>query len=147
MASLEDAVEAAVKWEMHARGNYLRWAEESWKPDVETLFRNLAKMEERHIQFLEGLDLGGDIDVQVSGIEWVNLAKDMRAVPSSEDRRLKSIFEFAMDKEEESVNRYITLGEASTGKVRELFLRLAMEEKHHKTMIRDEYHRLFHPTP
>jgi len=145
MESLEEAVRIALSWELEARDNYLRWSKEANEPNVKRLFFNLHRMEEWHVRLLEGLDFKGDAKVS-SGTVWLDLSHGMTSYPTSSDRRLRGVFEYAISKEEASNSRYQRMAEAlPAGKTRDFFLALASEEKYHRTLLIEQYTRLLRP--
>jgi rubrerythrin len=146
MASLEGAIKFAVAWEEDAMRKYIAWGGETSNFNAKKLFRNLARMEARHISLLRGIDVGRDIDVRVEATGWLDLSRDMTSYPTTGDRELKHIFEYALSKEEDSMRRYASLAQTvGNGKLRGLFTRLVNEERYHKTLLREQYNRLLKP--
>ena len=146
MASLEGAVKFALAWEERARDTYLKWSGKSNNPTARALFKNLSRMEEEHITLLKGIDLTDLSEVNVPHIDWVSLAEGVVSHSTAGDSELKAIFEYAMNKEEGAHERYTKLAESlPEGETRNLFRRLAAEEKQHRNLIREEYHHLFNP--
>ena len=131
MESLKDAIVLAVAWEKQARDNYTRWADETTNLNAKKLFMNLAKMEEGHIRSLKSIDLAADIKVSVEGAEWLDLSQELTSFPTSGDRYLNAIFEYAIAKENTSFNRYLRLSsEVPPGKLADIFKRLMNEEEY-----------------
>jgi rubrerythrin len=143
MSSLKGALKFALAWEEDAQKRYLSWAKEAININAKKLFENLAKMEERHILIIRGIDLTQDIPLHLSGHDWLDLSHGMSSYPTSGDRQLKSIFEYAMAQEVDAASRYMSLAsDVPEGKLRDLFNTLAHEEEYHKTLILEQYNRL-----
>lgn len=146
MISLKEAVENAVIWEEKARDDYLRWASETTYKNVTKLLENLASLEQKHVNLLRDIDTSKEVYVDFSGMTYLDLTRGIVRGPTSEDQYLRRIFEYAMEKEQHSIERYALLAsQVADPQVKKLFGILALEEKHHKTEILTEYNRLFTP--
>jgi rubrerythrin len=142
MASLAGAVRFALAWEERARDSYLAWGAQTSDISSRQLFMNLAKMESKHVAALSALR-AGDVEVQLSGGEWLDLSNGMTSFPASGDRQLKAIFEFAIAKEAEANARYSGLAsQVSDPKVRRFFLKLAQEEEYHRDILTQQFYRI-----
>jgi rubrerythrin len=139
MASLRDIVGVALEWEGRALDFYLRLAEETNDINVKRLFGNLAGFERKHIEVLSGIDLAGEVEVDVRRGDWVDLAAGLSLGPASDTARLKKAFALALKKEEMAYVRYWELAsKLAPGGVRDILFRLASEERYHSSIIRAE---------
>jgi rubrerythrin len=146
MASLDDAIKLALAWEREARDNYLFWAGKTTSVNAKQLFLNLSKMESKHIVALEGINLNGEYNVDLSTDVWLDLSKDITSFPTVGDRDLKRIFDFAVSKEETASARYANLAKNTTdANLSRLFSKLAKEEAYHKLLITEQRLKLLKP--
>jgi rubrerythrin len=143
MVSFSAAVENAIQWEKYARDSYLAWAKQTDDADSKQLFLNLARMEQKHVDLLGGLDLKDDLLKGFGHFEVINLSEGMSPYHNSSTKNFIKIVRYAISTEGKAAIRYQKLAEATgEGTIKALFLQLSSEVRYHETILTTEYNRL-----
>lgn len=137
---LKGVIGQAILGEEESYKLYMHWYKQTKHESAKRMCERLAKEELKHKALLRGLDtekLEGEFSGNQKGIK---LAESLVMTPLDEYPVVEELFKLAIKKEEQAHDRYLEIaGDLKSGRVRDLFERLASEEKDHRTLIEDEY--------
>lgn len=138
----EDAIKVAIKEEIKAYNLYIETSKKVSGSGTKKMLEELAEMEQGHRKLLEGIIanqksevLGKNIPSQSPGIADFLVEAELKENSSPQD-----VMIFAMKAEEKAFNFYTALKNQFAGtELKNLFEKLATEEKGHKIKLENEY--------
>jgi len=133
------AITNAIRKEQYSYELYTKASKKTDIVGAKRLFIELAKQELGHKRALQSLDLE---KIETKSIKFDVAAKAM-LTPINELNELKKIMKYAIGRETDAYNGYISLAGISEGQLKELFQKIAGEEKKHKELIQKEYTKMF----
>jgi len=137
--SFDDILDFAISREIEAQAFYLKLADMVEKPEMATVFSNLALEELEHKAKLQAVKAGQftiDTD-QVGNLGITDHVKDVEPYPRMNYVDLLIV---GMKKEEKSRKLYTDLATATQEQeLKEIFLKLARDEAEHKLRFEIEY--------
>ncbi|MEW6109534.1 MAG: ferritin family protein [Nitrospirota bacterium] len=141
---LKDAIETAIKMETDAISFYGEAAKKTKHPFGKEMFKGFVKDETRHLKMLKDILEGLDIE-----FEFVRPKETIKTVFSEFKnelmKRIKALDDemdavnIALKMEKEGFDFYKNSASRATGKEKELFERLAVEENDHYTILMETY--------
>lgn len=144
--TIHDALEMAIKREIAAYTLYANLSERVTGPGTKNMLLELAEQEKGHRALLEGViegktqrELGENISSSSSGI-----ANFMVETTLNENATPQEVMTYAIKAEVKAFDFYTALSNDLTDpSLKELFTKLASEEKGHKIKLEDEYEEHF----
>jgi len=144
--TIHDALEMAIKREIAAYTLYANLSERVTSPGTKHMLNELAEQEKGHRALLEGViegksprQLGENISSASSGI-----ADFMIDTKLKDDATPQEVMTYAIKAEVKAFNFYTALSnDLSDSSLKELFTKLASEERGHKIKLEDEYEEHF----
>jgi len=144
--TIHDALDMAIKEEINAYTLYSNLSKRVKTQGTKNMLIELAEQEKGHKRLLEGIvqgetqnQLGGKIDSESGGI-----ANFMIETKLKNDATPQEVMVYAIKAEQKAIDFYTDLGnDVSDPSLQDIFIKLASEEKGHRTKLEDEYEEHF----
>jgi len=144
--TIHDALNMAIKEEIKAHTLYFNLSKRVESQGTRNMLIELAEQEKGHRQLLEGVvqneaqnQLGQKIDSETGGI--VNFMTETKL---QKDATPQEVMVYAIKAEQKAIDFYTDLGnDVSEPSLQDIFMKLASEEKGHRTKLEDEYEEHF----
>jgi rubrerythrin len=144
--TIHDALDMAIKEEIKAYALYSNLSKKVENPGTKSMLTELADQEKGHQKLLEGITgdevqnrLGQNIPSESSDITNFMVGTILK-----EDATPREAIVYAIKAEQKAFDFYTALGDNLTDpSLKELFAKLASEEKGHKIKLEDEYEEHF----
>jgi|GEM_PF-2497082 len=140
MSRIEEIIKFAVEQEKKAAHRYERLAEQVQNPETRAVLIKMMNMEEDHRKKLENIDLKEFLSMENRPVIDLHFTDYKEIYRKLKDLSPEDSLVMAAQFEEDARDLYLALSEACpvNSSARELFLRLAEEEAHHKFEIESQ---------
>lgn len=140
MSRIEEIITFAIEQETKAARRYERLAEQVENPKTREMLIKMMHMEEEHKIKLENMDLKEFLYMENKPVADLHFADERKISGKLKDLTPEDSLVMAAQFEEDSRDLYLALSESCpvNSSARELFIRLAEEEAHHKFEIESQ---------
>jgi len=140
MSSIEEIIKFAIEQEIKAARRYERLAGQVENEETRDILIKMKEMEEEHRTKLENMDLKEFLNTENKPVVDLHFADEKRLSGKMKDLSPEDCLVMAAQFEEDARKLYLALADVCPVKstARELFLRLAEEETHHKYKIESQ---------
>lgn len=140
-ASVNDALDFAIKNEQGAHDFYMHLAKKMNKPEMAKVFEGFAEEELGHKTVLENIKKGGEFNSAEEYVIDLKIADYVVAADENDENlNYQNALVLAMKREKAAYRLYTSLAAgATTDKLRKLFTSMAHEEAKHKLRFEIEY--------
>ncbi len=140
MPGIEEIIKFAVDQEKKAARRYERLAEQVENPKTRDMLIDMMHMEEEHRNMLENIDLKEFLDMDNKPVIDLHVTDEKNISGKLKDLSPEDTLVMAAQFEEDSRDLYLILSESCpvNSSARELLIRLAEEEAHHKYLIESQ---------
>jgi len=143
--SVRDILAGAVRKEREAQRLYRSARRQARNPAARRLLDSLARQEARHAALLRGKQVERSLAPAPARIQDLRITEFLMATDLRPDSSLQEVPIYAMKREESSFWLYHALAERAADKrTRNLFRRLAEEERLHRNRLEKSYDDLTH---
>ena len=138
--TLKRVIAEAIKKEVEAQRFYGRWARDAQHPAAREMLGFLAKEEAGHEALLRGKGVERFLKSQPPKIQDLRIAEFLAPQKIAPAASFQQVLIHAMKREDAAFWAYQALAEAAqSGRARELFRRLAQEERVHRNRLEELY--------
>ena len=137
--SVSEVLDFAISREVEARDFYIKLADMVEKPEMAKVLSDLAAEETEHKAKLEAVK-AGEIVIDEEEVGNLGIADYVTDVEPHAKMNYVDLLVIGMKKEEKSCKLYADLASAArTQELKDIFLKLAQEERGHKLRFEVEY--------
>jgi rubrerythrin len=138
--NFKEVITFAIRKEAEAFNLYTTYSQRVKTPGIKQMFADLAKMEQKHREILEGVGKEDVSEYQLKNVPDLKISEFVEKEEFSPDMDYASALRLAMKREEDARRMYTHLaGGTNNPKLVKLFSVLAQEESKHKLMLETEY--------
>ena len=134
-----EVLDFAMAREAEAHDFYLHWSNRVGSVKMHKVMEDFALDEAQHRARLEAIK-AGQLGVEEDEVGDLEIADELEQVKPSREMSYKDALVLAIRREDQTERLYVSLADKTRRKqVREMFLKLAQEEKEHRLRFESEY--------